>query len=90
MRRLPRLERESPPAPSVWPRLSVIVPACNEAAHIESALASLVQQDYPNLEIILVNDRSMDGTGKIIDQIWSGINSAKVLVAEPRTVSVKR
>jgi len=71
MRRLPRLERESPPAPSVWPRLSVIVPACNEAAHIESALASLVQQDYPNLEIILVNDRSMDGTGKIIDRFAS-------------------
>jgi hypothetical protein len=67
--RLPRLERENVPVPSRWPRLSVIIPACNEAAHLESAVETLVQQDYSDLEIILVNDRSTDLTGAIIDRL---------------------
>jgi glycosyltransferase involved in cell wall biosynthesis len=67
--RLPRLERENVPVPSRWPRLSVIIPACNEAAHLESAVETLVQQDYSDLEIILVNDRSTDATGAIIDRL---------------------
>src|SRR6185369_5444580 len=45
------------------------VPACNEAGTIETALASLLAQDYPGLEIVLVDDRSSDGTGVIIDRL---------------------
>ncbi len=48
------------------PRLSVIVPACNEREGISSAVDSMLRQDYPNLELILVNDRSTDDTGQII------------------------
>ena len=55
--------------PKQWPRLSVIVPACNEAEHIEAAAKSLIEQDYPDLEIILVNDRSKDNTGEIIERL---------------------
>ena len=42
-------------------------PACNEAAHLESAARTILDQDYPQLEIILVDDRSSDGTGALID-----------------------
>src|SRR6185295_13892658 len=49
--------------------LSVVVPACNEAGTIEPALASLLAQNYPGLEIVLVDDRSTDGTGAIIDRL---------------------
>jgi len=55
--------------PVKWPSLSVIVPACNEEADIEQAASSLVSQDYPHLQVILVNDRSTDNTGRIIDRL---------------------
>lgn len=48
------------------PMVSVIVPACNEEEHIEPALQALLEQDYPNLEIIVVNDRSTDTTGQVL------------------------
>lgn len=53
------------------PRVSIIVPARNEAEHIEAALVSLLQLDYPDYEVIAVNDRSDDATGAIIDRIDS-------------------
>jgi glycosyltransferase involved in cell wall biosynthesis len=57
-----------------WPHLTVIVPACSEAAEIEDAAGTLLNQDYPNLQLIFVDDRSTDTTGKIIDNL-SGIDS---------------
>lgn len=68
-RKLPRFHRLMVGEPQDWPRLSIIVPACNEAEHIEAAVGTLRQQDYPELEIILVNDRSTDHTGGIIDRL---------------------
>ena len=51
------------------PRLSIIIAARNEAGTIENALKSVLAQNYPNLEIILVNDRSNDGTDKILQKL---------------------
>jgi cellulose synthase/poly-beta-1,6-N-acetylglucosamine synthase-like glycosyltransferase len=51
------------------PRLSVIVAARNESACIETCLRSLLRQDYPNLEVVAVNDRSTDATAKILDRL---------------------
>jgi cellulose synthase/poly-beta-1,6-N-acetylglucosamine synthase-like glycosyltransferase len=48
------------------PRLSVVVPARDEASAIGRALESLLAQDYPDLEIIVVDDRSSDATGNIL------------------------
>ena len=69
IKRLPVLAREEAPIPDFWPRLSVVIPACNEAPHLKSAVLTLLQQDYPKLEIVLVDDRSIDDTGEIIDQL---------------------
>tara|TARA_B110000263_G_scaffold3943_1_gene3333 strand:+ start:504 stop:1595 length:1092 start_codon:yes stop_codon:yes gene_type:complete len=51
------------------PKVSIIVPACNEEKNIEVALKSLVTQNYKNLEIIVVNDRSTDETASILERL---------------------
>jgi glycosyltransferase involved in cell wall biosynthesis len=51
------------------PSLTIIVPARNEAANIAACLQSLLAQDYPNLHILAVNDRSSDTTGTILDSL---------------------
>ena len=48
------------------PKVSVVIPACNEAATIEPALRSVLAMDYANLEVIVVNDRSTDETGAVL------------------------
>lgn len=52
-----------------WPRLSVLVAAKDEEGNIEHCLKGLLAQNYPNFEVIVVNDRSTDGTSAIIDRI---------------------
>jgi glycosyltransferase involved in cell wall biosynthesis len=55
--------------PANPPRISIIVPARNEEENIEQPLRTLLALDYPNYEVISVNDRSTDRTGEIMDSI---------------------
>ena len=66
-------------SPTTWPKLSVIVPACNEEQYIEQAVQTLMDQNYPHLEIILVNDRSEDNTGKIIERLAENDERVKTI-----------
>jgi hypothetical protein len=68
LRDLPDLDDELP-APARWPSLSLIVPARDEEATIEAALASRLADDYPALEVVAVDDRSRDGTGAILARL---------------------
>ena len=52
-----------------WPRLAVLFAARNEAAGVERATRSLLDQDYPGLNVIAVDDRSTDATGTILDAL---------------------
>jgi glycosyltransferase involved in cell wall biosynthesis len=72
VRRIPRLDEEpttSHATTEKWPSVSIVVPARNEAKHIESAMKSILAQGYPNLEVIAVDDRSMDATGEILERL---------------------
>ena len=60
-----RLRGGQAPLPVPSPFVSVIIPARNEARAIERTLRAFLAQDYPNFEVILVDDRSADGTGDI-------------------------
>jgi glycosyltransferase involved in cell wall biosynthesis len=51
------------------PKVSIIIPACNEERNIEEALQSVLNQDYENLEFIVINDRSIDKTGDILQRM---------------------
>jgi hypothetical protein len=68
-RRFPTLREWEGPLPSRWPKVSVIVPCRNEALGVTKAMTSLLAQDYPDLEIVAVNDRSEDGTGGLLDAL---------------------
>jgi len=48
--------------------ISVIIPVYNTEQYIKECIESIINQTYKNLEIILVDDGSTDGTGKICDQ----------------------
>ena len=61
--------RAVPAATSNTAKISIIVAARDEADTIEPALHSLLAQDYGNYEIVVVNDRSADGTGKILERM---------------------
>ena len=62
-----RFLRDVPAAlPPQLPRVSLIVAARNEERNLEGALASLLTQDYPALEVIVVDDRSTDATPEIL------------------------
>lgn len=51
------------------PRVTVVVPARDEAEDIAACLTSLLSQDYGNLNVVAIDDRSSDGTGAIMDQL---------------------
>jgi chlorobactene glucosyltransferase len=61
---MPRLRPET--APAGTPRVSVLVPARNEALRIRTCLESLLQQNYPSLEILVLDDESQDATAEIV------------------------
>ena len=50
------------------PKVSIILPARNEEEFIAKCLDTLVDQDYPNYEIIAIDDSSEDSTGNIISE----------------------
>ena len=68
-RRLRWLARLPLPATGAWPRVSVVVAARNEAATVGAAVPTMLALDYPDWELIAVNDRSEDDTGAILERL---------------------
>jgi peptidoglycan/xylan/chitin deacetylase (PgdA/CDA1 family)/glycosyltransferase involved in cell wall biosynthesis len=56
---------------------SIVVPAFNEANVIERSVRSLVDSDYPKLEVIVVDDGSDDGTGDLVEAL--GLPGVRVI-----------
>ena len=68
-------DENSEPAPP----LSVIICAHNEAAQLEKNLPLVLQQTYPDFEVILVNDNSTDGTQTVLKQLQNTFHHLKVI-----------
>jgi len=78
VRRMARIGRVAPLMDRNAPPVSIIIPARNEAATIEPALRSVLSLDYAPLEIIVVNDRSIDGTGAVLTRMQQHAPQLKV------------
>jgi glycosyltransferase involved in cell wall biosynthesis len=66
--KLRRLDRFAPAADAPGlPSFTIVVPARNEADTVAPALRSLLVLDYPAFNVIAVDDRSEDGTGRLLD-----------------------
>jgi hypothetical protein len=66
--RLPRIKDCAPAKDADCPLISLIFAARDEEEKLPTALATLTALNYPNLEIIAVDDRSQDSTGAILDE----------------------
>lgn len=66
--RLPWIKDFAAAADADCPRISLIFAARDEEEKLPAALATMTALDYPQLEIIAVDDRSQDGTGRILDE----------------------
>jgi chlorobactene glucosyltransferase len=75
--RLSRAARGLPPGR--LPRVSVVIPARDEAASIERTVRSHLAQDYPDLQVVVVDDRSTDGTAKIVEALSRGDSRVSVV-----------
>lgn len=67
--RVPNFADQRVESLDAFPKLTVVIPACNEANTLEAAMHSLLQQDYPDLEVVLINDRSTDATPAMVDRL---------------------
>jgi len=65
--------------PDPLPLISVLIPARNEEANIGTCLESLRRQEYPNFEILVLDDASTDGTTDIV---------ARIAAEDPRVTAV--
>jgi len=74
----PRLERITN-IKNTFPRVSIILPARNEELYIRRCIDSLIKQDYPDFEIVMVNDESSDKTLEIMKEYQNSYPDFKVL-----------
>jgi glycosyltransferase involved in cell wall biosynthesis len=66
--RLPWVKDYAPAADADCPRISILFAAREEEEKLPAAIATLMEIDYPNLEVVAVDDRSGDATGHILDE----------------------
>jgi cellulose synthase/poly-beta-1,6-N-acetylglucosamine synthase-like glycosyltransferase len=61
-------KRKKHPEPESWPDLSVVICARNEARNLRRYLPSILEQEYPRYEVIVVNDCSEDDTEVVLNR----------------------
>lgn len=78
-RRLRRLATLPALVPAAWPRVSLVLAARNEGATLGAAVPTMLALDYPDFEIIAVNDRSEDDTGAVLDRLAAAAPRLRVV-----------
>ena len=68
------------------PGISVIVPAWNESAGVIKTIESVLANSYPNVEVIVINDGSTDGSRELVDNYIRKYNLAHLADSTGRTL----
>lgn len=71
------------PQPGNSARVSILVPARNEADNIDACLRSLLAQQYPDFEVLVLDDHSTDDTWQIVTRIAAGDSRLQLLKGQP-------
>lgn len=58
-----------PPELALYPKVALVVPCFNEEDNVEETVLNLLAHDYPDFEVIAINDCSRDRTGAILDRL---------------------
>jgi biofilm PGA synthesis N-glycosyltransferase PgaC len=70
---------DRPPPLDHWPPISILVPCYNEADNAEDTLATAAAVDYPEFEVIAINDGSRDNTAEVLDELATRIPKLRVV-----------
>jgi len=73
-------------SPDLLPSLSIIVTARDEVAAIEATVRHALEQVYPGLEVIVVDDRSSDGTAELLDRLAATVGAGRLQVIHVRAL----
>ena len=68
-----------PPALPKWPPISILVPCYNEGENAEETLKAAAAVDYPDFEIVAINDGSRDNTAEVLDRLATEIPRLRVV-----------
>ena len=78
-----KLDIITTPAPPVdGPRISVMIPARNEEKNIQRCVEAVLTQDYPNFEVLVLDDRSTDNTSGILTELSKNETRLVILFGE--------
>lgn len=83
LRALHRLGKEKGELPEPLPPISILIPARDEESNIVTCLDSLRGQDYPNYEIIVLDDNSSDNTAAVVEEIAAADPRVRLLRGKP-------
>ena len=70
-RKMQLIKRPPHPIRGAPPSVTILVPAKDEGQRIRTCVESCVNQDYPNFDVVAINDRSTDNTGAVMDEMAS-------------------
>lgn len=65
------------PIPAAWPSISIVTPSFNQAEFLPHTMRSVLDQDYPELEYVVQDGGSADGTEEILEQFQSTLHHAE-------------
>jgi biofilm PGA synthesis N-glycosyltransferase PgaC len=70
---------DRPPPIENWPPISILVPCYNEADNAEETLEAAAAVDYPEFEVVAINDGSRDNTAEVLNQLAARIPKLRVV-----------
>lgn len=81
---------DNPPELDKWPPISVLIPCFNELETAVETLTTAHQVEYPDFEIIAINDGSRDDTAEILDRLAQSLPRLKSSIWRPMAARHER